>query len=118
MGACRGKDVAEASPNTMRAAAAAAAPFEAGEDGGAAEHMLMVALETLFKDAAEVDVQLGLLRVVLQILQRHGVRPVASILCVSHHPVDHHLHALSANIPCQLHVPLPIITARHPGTLS
>lgn len=67
-----GKDVAEASPNTMRAAAAAAAPFEAGEDGGAAEHMLMVALETLFKDAAEVDVQLGLLRVVLQILQRHG----------------------------------------------
>ena len=65
---------AGASPTHSQAAAAAAAaaPFEAAEDGGAAEHMLMVALETLYKDAGEADVQLGILRVVLQILQRHG----------------------------------------------
>ena len=43
--------------------------------GGAAEHMLMVALETLYKDASEVDVQLGILRVALQMLQRHGGCP-------------------------------------------
>lgn len=36
---------------------------------------MMVALETLYKDAGEADVQLGILRVVLQILQRHGVPP-------------------------------------------
>ena len=55
---------------------AAVAPFEASEDGGAAEHMMMVALETLYKDAGETDVQLGILRVVLQILQRHGGCPM------------------------------------------
>ena len=43
-----------------------------GEDGGATEHMLLMALETLYKDAVERDVRLGLLRITLQILQRHG----------------------------------------------
>ena len=42
------------------------------DDGGATEHMLLMALETLYKDAAEQDVRLGLLRTTLQILQRHG----------------------------------------------
>ena len=42
------------------------------EDGGATEHMLLMALETLYKDAVEQDVRLGLLRITLQILQRHG----------------------------------------------
>ena len=48
------------------------------EDGGATEHMLLMALETLYKDAVEQDVRLGLLRITLQILQRHGTpRPCA-----------------------------------------
>ena len=34
--------------------------------------MLLGALETLYADASEADVQLGILRVVLQQLQRHG----------------------------------------------
>ena len=42
------------------------------EDGGSTEHMLLMALEMLYKDAAERDVRLGLLRITLQILQRHG----------------------------------------------
>ncbi|EIE25629.1 hypothetical protein COCSUDRAFT_83636 [Coccomyxa subellipsoidea C-169] len=44
----------------------------AGSDWGATEHMLLMALESLYKDAEELDVRLGLLRVLLQILQRHG----------------------------------------------
>ena len=39
---------------------------------GAAEHMLLAALVELYSDAAENDVRLGLLRVALQALQRHG----------------------------------------------
>ncbi len=42
------------------------------DDGGATEHMLLMALESLYKDATEQDVRLGLLRTTLQILQRHG----------------------------------------------
>ena len=34
--------------------------------------MLLGALETLYADASEADVQLGILRVVLSLLQRHG----------------------------------------------
>jgi hypothetical protein len=44
----------------------------AASDWGATEHMLLMALESLYKDAVELDVRLGLLRVLLQILQRHG----------------------------------------------
>lgn len=45
----------------------------AGEgEGGVTEHMLLMALESLYKDASEQDVRLGLLRTTLQILQRHG----------------------------------------------
>ncbi len=44
----------------------------AEDDGGATEHMLLMALESLYKDASEQDVRLGLLRTTLQILQRHG----------------------------------------------
>lgn len=44
---------------------------EEGE-GGVVEHMLLMALESLYKDASEQDVRLGLLRTNLQILQRHG----------------------------------------------
>lgn len=32
-----------------------------------------MALESLYKDSEELDVRLGLLRVLLQILQRHGM---------------------------------------------
>ena len=41
-------------------------------DWGATEHMLLQALEELYKDSAEPDVRLGLLRVCLHILHRHG----------------------------------------------
>ncbi|BDA41918.1 Protein MON2 homolog [Coccomyxa sp. Obi] len=44
----------------------------AASDWGATEHMLLMALESLYKDSEELDVRLGLLRVLLQILQRHG----------------------------------------------
>ncbi|KAK9810126.1 hypothetical protein WJX72_005196 [[Myrmecia] bisecta] len=60
----------------------------AGEDGGAVEHMLMVALEALYKDDQEQDVRMGILRVLLQVLQRHGERlssgwvPVLRLLAV------------------------------------
>eukprot|EP00884_Botryococcus_braunii_P011071 jgi/Botrbrau1/19966/Bobra.0059s0082.1 len=42
------------------------------KDGGAAEHMLLVSLESVYRDAQQPDVRLGLLRVLLHILQRHG----------------------------------------------
>lgn len=53
---------------------AIAQPGSSGQedDGGATEHMLVMALESLYKDASEQDVRLGLLRTTLQILQRHG----------------------------------------------
>lgn len=47
---------------------------DAANDWGATEHMLLMALESLYKDSEEVDVRLGLLRVLLQILQRHGTQ--------------------------------------------
>ena len=47
-------------------------PSAAADESGAAEHMLLGALETLYADASEADVQLGILRVTLQLLQRHG----------------------------------------------
>jgi hypothetical protein len=51
-----------------------AEPSGAAEEGegGVTEHMLLMALESLYKDASEQDVRLGLLRTTLQILQRHG----------------------------------------------
>ena len=54
-------------PDSNGSAAAAAS------DWGATEHMLLMALESLYKDSEELDVRLGLLRVLLQILQRHGM---------------------------------------------
>ena len=41
----------------------------------AVEGMLLMALEKLYKEDRELDVQMGLLRVVLQVLQRHGPPP-------------------------------------------
>jgi len=38
----------------------------------AVEGMLLMAIEKLYKEDRELDVQMGLLRVVLQVLQRHG----------------------------------------------
>ena len=49
-------------------------PSAAADESGAAEHMLLGALETLYADASEADVQLGILRVVLALLQRHGAK--------------------------------------------
>ena len=60
------------------------------DDGGATEHMLLMALESLYKDATEQDVRLGLLRTTLQILQRHGEHPHKQ-------PSQHHLLALSCS---------------------
>lgn len=48
---------------------------EGGSGGGSAgdvEHMLLVALESMYKEEREPDVRLGLLRVALHVLQRHG----------------------------------------------
>lgn len=43
----------------------------------AIEGMLLMAVEKLYKEDRELDVQMGLLRVVLQVLQRHG-KPCSS----------------------------------------
>lgn len=42
------------------------------QDAGGVEHMLLVALESLYGQDRELDVRKGLLRVLLQVLQRHG----------------------------------------------
>lgn len=49
--------------------------------------MLLMALESLYKDSQELDVRLGLLRVLLQILQRHGAAPI--LLRVSFRPAQY-----------------------------
>ena len=43
-----------------------------GMSPSAIEGMLLMAVEKLYKEDRELDVQMGLLRVVLQVLQRHG----------------------------------------------
>lgn len=58
---------------------------EAAAKAGAAEHMLLGALLELYSDASENDVRLGLLRILLQALQRHGephllIRTAGSLL--------------------------------------
>lgn len=63
---------------TQPAAAAAGGASSAGRgqltEGHAAdvEHMLLVALESVYREEREPDVRLGLLRVALHVLQRHG----------------------------------------------
>ena len=64
-GSCRPQDVPEPAERLPR-------PSAAADESGAAEHMLLGALETLYADASEADAQLGILRVVLALLQRHG----------------------------------------------
>lgn len=44
------------------------------ESSGGVEHMLLVALEALYNNNKERDVRLGVLRVLLNVLQRHGER--------------------------------------------
>ena len=46
----------------------------ANESTGGLEHMLLVALEALHNDDREQDVRVGVLRVLLAVLQRHGER--------------------------------------------
>ena len=43
-----------------------------GLSPSAIEGMLLMAVEKLYKEDRELDVQMGLLRLVLQVLQRHG----------------------------------------------
>jgi hypothetical protein len=45
---------------------------QGGSAAGDVEHMLLVALESMYKEEREPDVRLGLLRVALHVLQRHG----------------------------------------------
>ena len=45
-----------------------------GDSSGGLEHMLLVALESLYNDDRERDVKLGVLRVLLVVVQRHGER--------------------------------------------
>lgn len=52
-----------------------------GLSPSAIEGMLLMAVEKLYKEDRELDVQMGLLRLVLQVLQRHGEPP---------HPIRHH----------------------------
>ncbi len=66
-------------------AAEAAAPGEGGGGGagagavaGCTEEMLLEALGGLYAAACEPDVRLNLLRVLLQVLQRHGAAPAAA----------------------------------------
>ena len=58
----------------------------AGSSGicpSAIEGMLLMAVEKLYKEDREPDVQMGLLRVVLQVLQRHGT-PCSSSTTITH----------------------------------
>jgi hypothetical protein len=68
---------------TTQSAAAAAAAAASAAGGGSrgqsteghaadVEHMLLVALESVYREEREPDVRLGLLRVALHVLQRHG----------------------------------------------
>ena len=66
-------------------AAAAAAGRE--QDWGATERMLLMALEQLYKDAAEPDVRAGLLRACIHILHRHGALPQCPPLPAPESPV-------------------------------
>lgn len=61
---------AVASERRQRGAAPTAqqTPLTAGD----IEHMLLVALESVYKEEREPDVRQGLLRVTLHVLQRHG----------------------------------------------
>ncbi|KAL4423762.1 hypothetical protein ABPG75_001063 [Micractinium tetrahymenae] len=65
-------------PSGSGAAASAADPgaaaAAASESTGGVEHMLLVALEALYNADNERDVQAGVLRVLLNVLQRHGER--------------------------------------------
>lgn len=45
---------------------------QSSSNSGDVEHMLLVALESMYKEEREPDVRLGLLRVALHVLQRHG----------------------------------------------
>ncbi len=51
---------------------APAVGHSSGDTPSAVEGMLLMAIEKLYKEDRELDVQMGLLRVVLQVLQRHG----------------------------------------------
>lgn len=46
------------------------------------EHMLLVALTSLYTDERETDVRLGVLRVAINVLQRHGAHS-GSLSCFS-----------------------------------
>lgn len=46
-----------------------------GLSPSAIEGMLLMAVEKLYREDREPDVQMGLLRLVLQVLQRHGEPP-------------------------------------------
>lgn len=59
-------------PTRVQGGAAERSGAAEEDEGGVTEHMLLMALESLYKDASEQDVRLGLLRTTLQILQRHG----------------------------------------------
>jgi len=65
-----------------------AARARAPDSTGGLEHMLLVALEALHNDDRERDVRIGVLRVLLLVLQRHGERltdgwtPVFRLLAV------------------------------------
>lgn len=53
---------------------------EASTRAGTAEHMLLGALVELYRDARENDVRLGIIRITLQALQRHGTSTTIFLL--------------------------------------
>ena len=55
-----------------------------GLSPSAIEGMLLMAVEKLYKEDRELDVQMGLLRLVLQVLQRHG-KPQLQLACTRQH---------------------------------
>jgi hypothetical protein len=66
------KGAAPAAPTSSDAAASLQQQQQGGSAAGDVEHMLLVALESMYKEEREPDVRLGLLRVALHVLQRHG----------------------------------------------
>ena len=62
------------------------------EAEGGVENMLLVALTSLYTDEREADVRLGVLRVAINVLQRHGASPYAAGRQIPKRPPGFHAH--------------------------
>ena len=66
------------------------------EAEGGVENMLLVALTSLYTDEREADVRLGVLRVAINVLQRHGASPYATGRQIPKRPPGFNAHPWQA----------------------